>query len=822
MGTGGGGRPRAGAAAAPAPAPAPPAARLEDLRVDAIEDRVEADLRLARHAEVIAELEALVESHPLRERVRGQLIRALYGAGRQAEALAAYADTRRVLSDELGVDPSPELQALHLAVLRRDPGLEPPARPAPGPGPSRAGRARRTNLRAHLTSFVGRDKEIERIGELLAGSRLVTLVGPGGVGKTRLAEAVATGLADRMPDGVWLAELAPVRTPADVPNALLTALDIREKALSLESSSPGDAVDRLIAALADRKLLIVLDNCEHVVEAAAALTDRLIAACPDLRVLATSRESLGITGEALWPIPPLGLPPADAGPDEALAYPAVRLFAGRAASVRPGFTVTEANTAAVVEICRKLDGLPLAIELAAARVRSLSATQIADRLGDRFRLLVGGSRTAVARHQALSGVVEWSWDLLDDEERLLARRLSVFTGGCTLESVERVCASDGLAAGGVLHLLGALADKSLIDAVFADSGGDEVRYRMLETVRAFGAERLAEAGETESARAAHAQYFLELAETAESLLRTDAQLEWLGKLAVEQDNVVTAFRWAIDTESAVLALRLGTALAGFWMLRGYHAQSVTTLEEALALPGSVPGTTRAVGCAYYSLAAMSAGQHPRDALAELDRLRSADGEIADHPVINLVELVSAMMTGDADRTVRALDRGENHPDPWVRAVVRMMRGFAAEQQGDGLAIEGHLTSALAAFREVGDRWGLVIALGGLAEARGQRGDHEGAIEAGAEALKAARELGSPSDVLSVRVRLGVERARAGDREAGRAELAEVLSADRTFGETALLARIGLGGAGDPVTASPPPRRPTHAPPPARTLKNRGG
>ncbi len=267
-----------------------------------------------------------------------------------------------------------------------------------------------------------------------------------------------------MPDGVWLVELAPLRDPWDVPQAVLAALDVREAALLERAKTVQDAMGRLVGVLAGKRLLLVLDNCEHLVEAAARLADRLLAACPGVHVLATSLEPLGITGETLCQVPPLALPPAHAAAEEAVAYPAVQLFADRAAAVRPGFTVDARNAAAVVEICRRLDGMPLAIELAAARLRALSAEQVAARLGDRFRLLTGGSRTALPRHQTLRAVVAWSWDLLTEPERILARRLSVFAGGVTLESAERVCAGDGLAGEDVLDLLLALVDKSLLEA----------------------------------------------------------------------------------------------------------------------------------------------------------------------------------------------------------------------------------------------------------------------------------------------------------------------------------------------------------------------
>ncbi|MBX6386763.1 MAG: winged helix-turn-helix domain-containing protein [Microbispora sp.] len=559
-------------------------ARLEELRTAAVEDRIEAELALGRHADVIPELRLLVAAHPLRERPYGQLMRALYGAGRRVEALAAYEEARSVFADRLGADPSPALAELHLAMLRGDPAGAgtPPARapspdrnaglgaplPAAGSGAPRSSRApRRGNLRARLTSFVGRQDDVARIGALLAAGRLVTLLGPGGAGKTRLAVESAEAIAARVPDGVWLVELAPVADPAEVPQAALTALGLRDtgpvpvRAVPAVPPAPGaepDPVTRLVSALAARDTLIVLDNCEHVVEQAAALADRLLAECPGVRILATSREPLGITGERLWPVGPLA------------ADDAVRLFAERTAAVRPGYTM-DGERDAVERICRELDGMPLAIELAAARLRTLSAGQIADRLGDRFRLLTTGSRTATPRHQTLRAVVEWSWDLLDDGARALAARRAAAAGGATLEAAEKVCEGD-------VDVLGRLVDKSLV--VF--DGG---RYRMLETIKAYAAERLAESGGERRVRRAHAEFFARLAETAEPHLRGAEQVEWLARLSAEHDNLSAALRWACEEAETDLALRLVGGLGWYWWLSGHRLEGAQRSAEALALAG---------------------------------------------------------------------------------------------------------------------------------------------------------------------------------------------------------------------------------------------
>lgn len=387
-----------------------PVTRLSELRMAVLEDRIEADLRLGRGRELTGELTSLVAEHPLREGLVGALMRALVAAGRPAEALTAYGRAREALAEELGADPSPELAALHTAVLRGEvqvpagPPTQPPAaRREPAPAPD-APQPPPTNLRVPLASFVGRDEDLARTGDLIGRFRLTTLTGPGGAGKTRLAVQTAGPLLDRFPDGVWLVELAPLSAGGDVPQAVLNALGLREHA-----PSAGEPLDRLTAALRTRTALLVLDNCEHLIEAAAATVDRLLGACPGLRVLATSREPLGLTGEALWPVRPLALPPRDADPVRAMSYASVRLLNDRAAAARSGFTVSEETASAVTRICRALDGMPLAIELAAARLRTMSPEQLASRLDDRFRVLTGGSRGAPRQHQTLRARRRWRW-----------------------------------------------------------------------------------------------------------------------------------------------------------------------------------------------------------------------------------------------------------------------------------------------------------------------------------------------------------------------------------------------------------------------------
>ncbi|WP_031159676.1 AfsR/SARP family transcriptional regulator [Streptosporangium roseum] len=788
---------------------------LDTLRLAALEDRVEADLLLGRQSEVAAELPGLIAAHPLRERFRGQLMRALYGSGRHVEALASYEEARAVFAGELGVDPSPELAGLHLSMLRREwaensaprreragNGLRPPPPGWDGRGlPASAEAPRRGNLPARLTSFVGRERDVARTAELLAGHRLVTLLGPGGAGKTRLSIESAEAVAGRMPDGVWLVELAPVAEPSEVPQAVFSALELRDPPPPASSATPGaiplpaarDPLSRLVSGLAGKRLLIVLDNCEHVVEAAAALADRVLASCPGVRVLVTSREPLGITGEMSRPVPPLGLPPGDGDPGAALGYPAVRLFAERAAAVRPGYRA-EDEAAAVVRICRELDGMPLAIELAAARLRSLSAEQIAHRLDDRFRLLTGGSRTALPRHQTLRAVVGWSWDLLDEQERVLARRLSVFAGGAALDCAEEICSGHGLDRAEVLDVLARLVDKSL---VVVQSHGAAVRYRMLETIRAYAAERLAESGEQGRVRLAHAMFFTELAERSDPGLRGHGQLAVVAEMAAEHDNLSAALRWAVEEARSDLALRLVGALGWYWWLRGYRVEGAHRAYEALRLAGDDADPARlTLARASYGANAVGGGIQLDTARAELaEAVRLAREELAGpwHPLIVLAGPIIVLVTGLPTGDDHHLDEMLAHPDPWVLAAARLFQGFDHLSMGRIPEGRAELSAALRGFQEVGDRWGVANVLASLSDLHFLHGEPERALGEVHRAIALMEEIGAVDEVAYMRGRLAVGLNLTGDRAAAEEILEQTLrdavrSGDRIAALSLLSAR----------------------------------
>ena len=442
----------------------------------------------------------------------------------------------------------------------------------------------RHNLPVQLTSFVGRDRELSEVRQLLLKERLVTLTGAGGVGKTRLALQIAADLVDQFPDGVWLVDLAPLADPNLVPQAVSAALGVRE-----QPERP--LLQTLEDVLRPQHLLLVLDNCEHLVAGCAVLAEALLRACPHLRILVTSREPLGITGETDWRVSPLTSPDPEHLPslESLVQYEAVRLLLDRAGLAAPSFAITQQNAAAVAQVCKQLDGLPLALELAAARVKVLSVEQLAARLGDRFRLLTGGSRSALPRQQTLRALVDWSYDLLTPPEQVLFRRLAVFAGGSTLDATEAVCAGDGIEPGEVLEHLARLVDKSLVVADPSTAG--ELRYRLPETIRQYSAEKLAETGEGATLRGRHRDWYLALAERA----RQDVlDPQRLASLEREYDNLRAALRWSIDSGQAEPGLRLATGLCDFWQVRGYSSEGCAWLAELLALPaGPTAATARA-------------------------------------------------------------------------------------------------------------------------------------------------------------------------------------------------------------------------------------
>jgi predicted ATPase/DNA-binding SARP family transcriptional activator len=774
------------------------AARLTELRSSVLADRIEADLALGEGPSLVGELRVLVSADPLAERPRAQLMRALYAAGRQAEAIAVYHEGRELLADQLGVDPSAPLEQVYIGILR-GPAASPAASREQTADPERAevpARARPSAARAQspLTSFVGRDEDLSRALKNLRAARLVTLTGPGGVGKTRLA-IEASG---RLGAAAWFLPLAPVTDPADVVYTVLDALGIREPVIARRAAEPGAGpLDRLTAAIGDRDAVLILDNCEHVIEAAAALAGHVLAACPRVRILATSRQPLRIDGETLCPVPPLPIPPVPSAPVTIASYGSVRLLRDRAVAVRPDFELGEANAAAVARICRALDGMPLAIELAAVWLRTLTPAQLAERLDDRFALLTGGSRTALPQHRTLRAVVDWSWELLSAPEQVLARRLAVFSGGSTLATAERVCADELLPQAAVLPALSGLVDKSIL-GVAEGQDGMAPRYRMLETVRAYGLERLADAGEEDAVRDAFAAYYLDLAETADPGLRAAGQSRWLRELTTEQDNLHAALRWAIVRQQADTALRFVRALGWYWMLRGQPGEPEVLARQALAFEPREQ--TPRMAEARVICAITAAGQsweidtvRPTLAAAVADLNRWSPDTAPSHPVAAMGEPMLTLYDGDPDRAFAIFDRYMTSEDAWVRAAVPLLRGTFGSMLGRMDWAESDCRDALAAFRALGEAWGTAAVLMQLAEFARLRGDNAAAVAALEEAGALGRQLGAWGDLSHIGGKLAAVRLRLGDLAGARADLerAERDEAARGIGPSDSATWLGL-------------------------------
>jgi predicted ATPase/DNA-binding SARP family transcriptional activator/tetratricopeptide (TPR) repeat protein len=828
---------------------APHAQRLERLQLDALVTRLTREVADDPAGGHVGPLEVLVAHHPLDEKVTGLLMRALAATGRQAEALAAYAAIRGRLADELGIDPGAELQAVHLEVLRGEAAARPPvpehakeagngasaAAPEAMHGTPRA----RTNLRAQLTSFVGREDDVARVTKALGQYRLVTLVGPGGTGKTRLAAEVAavlasaagngdrgeaaddtavvgsggtSGGAEDVSDGVWLAELASVTDPADVPQSVLNSIGLREPRLLMEGSTrtgSRDARTRLLDGLADARALLVLDNCEHLIDACAHLADELLRHSPSLRIVATSREPLGIAGESLLSIAPLSRPIPGVSAQEAVGFPAVRLFVERAAAVSPGFEVTDETVDLVIDIVRRLDGLPLAIELAAARLRTLSLGEIARRLNDRFRLLTGGSRTALPRHRTLRAVVEWSWDLLTPEERLLAERFAVFPAGATPDAVAAVCTGPGGTGGGtdrvsvdpadIDDLLSSLVDKSLLQPVRQargearqEAGG--TRLRMLETVREYGSEQLAGRGELAELLHGHAVHYTALMAEAAPRLLTRDQVAWLPVVTADRDNILAALRYWCDVGDAWQALTLAVGVSGMAMLLGNYSDITDWVGQALAVPASglAGEDLRTIAEALYHVnqkmemyetasanAAPPAPDRPAGPTDLAERVDALD--YSRLPLIGLLREMYAFFNDDRERLGRYIDEAIGSGDEWLVAVSWMMRATLAENDGEIHALRVAADGALQRYRVLGERWGLSNALRLSGTLCMLDGDLDGATAVYTEALAALSELGSRDDEFMLRLQLADLATRRGDPATAREGFEAALAAVQTGG-----------------------------------------
>jgi predicted ATPase/DNA-binding SARP family transcriptional activator len=748
-------------------------AELEEERMAALESRIEADLALGRHRETVGELEALVAAHPLRERFRSQLMIALYRSGRQGHALAAYLEGRRRLVDELGIEPSVELQQVHAAILRREPVADPA-------GSRRVTTAFDTNLPVAPTTLVGRRRELAATRDhfLEPDVRLLTLTGPGGIGKTRIALKLAETLTGEFHDGVFLVELAPLRDPAGVASLVARTLGVRE-------SVDEPVIAGLKRWLRDKCLLLLLDNFEHLL-AGAALVGELLAAAPRLKVLATSRAPLHISAEHEHPVPPLEVPHVGDGhdPRSVSSNEAVELLVQRARALQPSFEITEANADSLAAISARLDGLPLAIELAAARTKVLSPQGILSRLNQRFELLTGGSCDVPSRHRTLRATIDWSYDLLSGRDVALFRGLAVFAGGFTVDAAHAVT---GAAAGDVVDGVASLVDKSMLQRAPTDR--DEPRFRMLETIREYALERLEEAGETSATGRRHAQFCYSLAETAEFELLGPRQEEWLKRLDADYDNLLAALAWSAANGEVRTALKMAAGIWRFWQIRGYLTQGRTQLEHLLALTSPEDRWAEraaAQSClghlAFFQSDYDQAHGLFEDALATLRHLHDWRGiALATYGLAMVAQALgdyrsSLQLSHQSQEAFRAAD------DEWGQAMTFQGIGQATYYLHSPAAARALFQEGLARTKALGDRRNTAIFLGqlGVVAWRLDNGDDARALLT--QSLKIHRQLGDAWGVPAQLARLGLIAQARGDHTTARQQFVEALAIRRQIGD----------------------------------------
>ncbi|HSL97584.1 MAG TPA: BTAD domain-containing putative transcriptional regulator [Candidatus Deferrimicrobiaceae bacterium] len=713
------------------PALAAEARRLEEFRLLALTDRIEADLALGRHAVVLPELEGLVAAQPYRERAWAQLMLALYRSGRQAEALHTYQRARQSLVDDLGVEPGPELRRLELAVLRQDPSLDVPVAAVPVARPGGA-----ASLPAERSSFVGRSRELAHIDRLLVENRMVTMTGLGGSGKTRIALRTARDAGERYPDGVWWVELASVMDPQLVAQQVAAAVGV-----SAAESKARNVATVLVDFLAERQALLVLDNCEHLVAAVADIAEAVLRACPGMRMLATSRESLGVTGEVTVPVPPLEVPPESSlSPGD---YPSVRLFLDRAEAADPGFNPDAGDLQSIATICRRLEGIPLAVELSAARVTALTPGEIAARLAGHLDLVSGGPRTALPRHRSLRATLDWSFEMLDAAEQTLLCRASVFVGGFSLDALAAVDGSDAAAVAqpdATLDRVTRLVDRSLFQTY---RRGRSLRYRLLEPVRQYALERLGQGDDEAAVRTRHAEHFLGLAREGDRHLRGQDQGSWLEELDADHGNLRAALDWALGAGEADLALRLIGSLGWYWLMRGHWAEARRWLDRALAMEGGsdLARAQATYGAGGIDIIRVKFGSMPKrveEALTTCEREGDERGAAWCTHLLGHALMYDAAAQSEARALLHAgLERFRGIDDEWgVAWSLRYLGGMIDRDVEQAIDVQ---QDAIQRFRELGDLWSAafaLFALGVTLATHDRLADAKAAFEDGLELCRA--------------------------------------------------------------------------------------
>lgn len=726
-------------------------------RLTTTEDHFDAMTQVADTNALIPELRAFCHQHPTRERSHSLLLQALHESGERGAALAVYEQLRQTLAEEFGADPSPQLQGMHAQILRDSGSAQP-----------------RGWTNPYLTQFFGRRKELQAIKTLLKRTRLVTLLGPGGIGKTRLSAEYADQAG---PDRVCFVELSPLREGDSITGAVSAFLGRTDL---LTAPSGLSRFDRLVASLSTVPTLLVLDNCEHLLDSAAQTVADLLAACPELSILTTSREPLGTMGEALVRVEPLLLSHSDG---------AVAMFENLASLARPGFRLDDRNEAAVADICRRLDGLPLAIELASTRVRSMTVQEIAEHLDERFRLLASVRRTGPDRHRTLSAVLDWTWNLLQTPERQLARRLAVLPGGATVDSAAAIAVTGELQKQDIPFLLASLTDKSLLRSTEFER--HHIRYQLMEIPRAYLEEQLRRSSEEQQSQQAMLQYFLTLTEDAFDMLLGRDQAGALTILDAEQQNLTQCLRIAFGTGKVEVGRRLVTLLSWYWIIRGRYGEIERWFDVLEAHPGTLNSAAVSVSA---GIRAVLPRHDETSAAPEGQSLTSGlnPDHLSHFPPLAVIAAKHHLGAGDHTRVASDAKVALTHPHPWVRAAGQALSALATEASGDVANAEDEVQAAVEAFQGVGDLWSssqMAVVLAGL---QSVRGDSAHAIESLQHALELERSLGLDESAVLVRIRLGQELLRAERADEAETVLRQALDTSGHVGpDLRMLVLIGL-------------------------------